>query len=184
MAVLGVCDHHAPEERSERERQAGQRGEPGRADAQPEDREQKHLATAARIHEAEQLGHDEARHTHRAHHDEQCLADGDDDARRRDSRGARRPEQGHDEHHGHDAQVLEDQRTYDEATVWCIELATLGQGAQHDGGARKRERKAIEHAAAQRLTESQSDRHRDRDREPHLQRATERHLTKDVAQTR
>ena len=48
---------------------------------------------------------------------------------------------------GHHAQVLEDQRADDEAAVRRVELAALGEGAQHDGRAREREHEAVEDAA-------------------------------------
>ncbi len=95
---------------------------------------------------------------------------------------ARSAEQGHDQHHRDDAQILEDQRADDEAAVRGVELAALGERAQHDGRAREREDEAVEDGAAEGLPERQRHARRRRGGEAHLQRAAERDLAEDVAQ--
>src|SRR5206468_13106740 len=44
-------------------------------------------------------------------------------------------EEREDEHHGYDAQVLEDQHSGSEAAVGCIDLALIGESLEDDGGA-------------------------------------------------
>src|SRR5439155_9061033 len=101
-----------------------------------------------------------------ADNDEHRLAESQE---QRSGTAARPPgEEREDEHHGHDAQVLEDQHSGSEAAVGSIDLALIGESLENDGGAGERDE------------EAQEQRHPPAEMEGHGEHATEGHREADL----
>ncbi len=86
------------------------------------------------------------------------------------SAGAGR-EQGHDEHEGHDGEVLEQQDGDGLAAVRRVELAAVGEALADDGGGRQGREGAVEEALARREAEQRAARRREAHHPEHLQAA-------------
>ena len=80
-------------------------------------------------------------------------------------------EQGHDEHQGHDGEVLEEQDGDGLAAVRGVEFAAVGEGLADHGGGRQRREGAVEQALPRREAEQRTRRRREAHHPEHLQAA-------------
>ena len=164
MTELAAGDDQSGQEGSERQRDAGQRQRPRRAEAHQEDGEDEQLPLAGPGHVGEQARHQEAgRHQH-------ADQDGDRGPDREQDlpRGAVAPgQQGHRQDHRHHAQVLEHQDPDRQAAVRRVQLAARRQRAQDHGGAGDGDHASQEHRRPRRQPErpGQDDRARKRHRD-------------------
>ena len=132
MPVIGLRDHESRQERAEGERRSRRRSAERGERAHENDRDQEQLPAPRLDDLAQGAGHDGAGQHEHASHDETGF-----DERPCHARALARTagEIRQDEHHRHDAQVLEDQHARRQATVRRVDLAFVGESLEHDGSA-------------------------------------------------
>ncbi len=183
MTQRGLAQHHAGEERAQRERHAEELGRAvGDADGRRDHAQREELARSGARHLPQQPGKETAsHHQHQRHEQRRPVPSVSARVRPRSpaatARVAAQPgREGRqqDEHEDH-GQVLDHQPTHGDASIERLDQAPPLEGAQQHDGARDRERQAEHEPGAEAPSPGsrQQDAERGRDRDLH-QRARER----------
>ena len=134
MAVFRVGDDQSGDEGTQRHRETEVGSGEGRAQAEQNDAQDKGFAFLQSGHLTEQPGNHEAGESAGYGHEEECFA-GEQENVGDTAAGA--AQVGSDEHQGHDAEVLEDEDAERGTTVDGIQVASVFQEPNYQGGARQ-----------------------------------------------
>ena len=169
VGVVGLRDDEAGEERPQCERSPDRLGAERGERAHENDRDEEQLAASGLQDLGEDARHDRTGRDEHSDHDECRLAEGDDEPG--GAPGGASREERQREHHGHDAQVLEDQDARGEPAVGGVDVTFLGEQLQDDCGAGQRGQEAKEQGHLPSRRPGRGDGCRGRHGEPHLARA-------------
>jgi hypothetical protein len=156
VSVLGFGDREAGEKGAEGEREAEASGEKRRSQAQEQDADGEELAVLEEHQAVENPGHDEpTAHDQRRDHQDSghevpygAVYVGD----------AGTGEYGHEQHEGHDAQVLEQKERHGDAAVGGIDLAAVHVSLEDDGRRGKGDEGSVENTLSHLEVEPGGDR--------------------------